>query len=62
MMELSEAMVRYRARENLKQVDAAKLARVSPQTWCSVENGHQHPSKLTEMKIRELVELKEDKV
>ena len=59
MMELSEQMLRYRARNNMKQIDAAKLAQVSPQTWCSVENGHQHPSKLTEMKIRELVEDKE---
>lgn len=59
MSELSEMMLRYRARENLKQIDAAKLARVSPQTWCSVENDHQRPSKLTEMKIRELVEPKE---
>lgn len=56
MSELSEMMVRYRARENIKQKVAAERARVSPQTWCSVENDRQHPSKLTEMKIRELVE------
>ncbi len=59
MSELSEKMVRYRARHNIKQAIAAEQANVSLQTWCSVENEQQKPSKLTEMKIRELVEEKE---
>lgn len=56
MSELKDLMFEYRVRENIKQKVAAERARVSPQIWCNIENGRQHPSKLTEMKIRELVE------
>lgn len=60
MKELEKIMLDYRARENLSQTAAAEKAGVSYQTWNSVENGKQTPTRLTESKIRNLCEKKED--
>lgn len=55
-MTLQEEMIRYRAKNRIKQAVAAQQAGVSQQTWCSVENDLQKPSKVTEAKIRLLIE------
>ena len=55
-MALQDAMARYRAERNIGQAEAAKDAGISLQTWCNVERGHQNPSRLTEAKIRLLLE------
>lgn len=60
MKELEKIMLDYRARENLSQTAAAEKAGISYQTWCMVENGNQKPSRLTEAKIRNLCERKEE--
>ncbi len=59
-MTLQELMVLYRGKERITQKELAARCGVSLQTINSVENGLQHPSKLTEQKIR-LVVGKEDK-
>ena len=59
-MELSELMVRYRAKERISQSELAKRCGVSLQTINSVENGVQTPSKVTEQKIRLVIEGGED--
>lgn len=58
-MELTELMVRYRAKHRISQEGLARLCGVSLQTINSVENGLQKPSKVTEQKIRMVVEEKE---
>ena len=55
-MTLQEMMVQYRAKHDLSQEKLAKLCGLSLQTVNSVENGLQNPSKLTEQKIRLVVE------
>lgn len=60
MEELKKIMLDYRAKEDLSQTAAAEKAGISYQTWNSVENGKQIPTKLTEFKIRNLCEKKED--
>lgn len=55
-MELKDEILRYRAKHNLSLRDMAKECGISTQTLCSVENGIQNPSKLTEGKIRILLE------
>lgn len=54
--ELGEKMVVFRARNRLSQADLAKMCGCSLQTINSVENGTQSPSKVTEAKIRLIVE------
>lgn len=60
MKDLEMIMLDYRASENLSQTAAAEKAGISYQTWCSIENGNQKPSRLTEAKIRKLCERKEE--
>lgn len=55
-MELKDMMVRYRAKNRMTQTDLAQECGVSLQTINSVENGTQTPSKVTEAKIRLVVE------
>lgn len=55
-MTLREEMIRYRAKERISQGELAKRCGVSLQTINSVENGLQTPSRVTEMKIRMIVE------
>lgn len=51
-MSIGEEMLKFRAKENISQETAAKRAGITKQTWYTVENGIQTPSKLTETKIR----------
>ena len=60
MKELEKVMLDYRASNNLSQGAAAEQAGISYQTWNSIENGKQKPTQLTETKIRNLCERKED--
>lgn len=53
---LAEKMVLYRAKHNLSQSELASKCEVSLQTINSIENGLQNPSRLTEMKIRLVIE------
>lgn len=50
-MSLQSEMLKYRAKERISQSELAKRCGVSLQTINSVENGIQHPSKVTEQKI-----------
>lgn len=60
MEKLEKIMLDYRAKNNLSQGAAAEQAGVAYSTWQTVENGRQKPSKLTEAKIRNLCERKEE--
>lgn len=53
--DLSNRMVLYRARERISQAELARRAGVTVQTVNAVENGTQHPSRLTEAKLRLVV-------
>ena len=55
-MGLCEEMVAYRAKHNISQRKAAELAKITCMTWGCVERGIQSPSKLTEKKIRMVIE------
>lgn len=55
-MTLSEQMVRYRAKERISQAELAKRCGVSLQTINSIENDVQAPSRVTEQKIRLVIE------
>lgn len=57
-MSLQEEMIRYRAKENISQTELARRCGVTLQTINSVENGNQNPSKVTEAKIRMILEEK----
>lgn len=59
IMALKEKMLEYRAKNNLSQRKAAAAAGITLQTWYSVENGYQTPSKLTEKKILLVIDGKE---
>lgn len=51
-MALRDEMVLYRAKERISQTEFAHRCGVSLQTICSVEKGQQSPSRVTEAKIR----------
>jgi len=55
-MTLSEKMIQYRAKHRITQKELADRVGVSMQTICSVENEVQKPSKVTEAKIRLVIE------
>ena len=55
-MNLCEEMLKYRAKNKISQEKAASMAGVAKQTWYSIENGLQKPSKITEMKIKLVIE------
>lgn len=61
-MDLAGEMVLYRARERINQRELARRCGISLQTVNSIENGLQNPSKVTEAKIRLVIddEEKED--
>lgn len=59
-MTLEEKMLLYRAKHNLSQTELAKKCKVTSQTIHMVESGQQKPSRLTEAKIRLVIEEKED--
>lgn len=52
---LSDAMIRYRAAEDISQRELARRCGLSIQTINAVENGIQSPSKLTRAKIEKVV-------
>ena len=55
-MTLVEEMVMYRAKERISQGELARRCGVSLQTINSIETGQQEPSRVTETKIRLVVE------
>lgn len=55
MSNLSEDMIKYRAKENISQTELAHRCGISLQTVNSVERGQQTPSRVTEEKIRLIV-------
>lgn len=55
-MELPNKMLRYRAIHRISQKELARRCGVSMQTIYSIENGLQTPSRVTEEKIRLVVE------
>lgn len=59
-MSLSEEMVLYRAKERISQTELANRCGISTQTVNSIETGIQNPSRVTEAKIRLVIEKKED--
>lgn len=59
-MTLSEKIVDFRAKYDLSQSEFAKMAKVSTQTIYNIENGYQEPSRLTEAKIKRVIEERED--
>lgn len=57
MDDLKDKMLDYRARHDLSQGELAEMCHVTKQTIWAVENGIQTPSKLTERKIRNVVDM-----
>lgn len=54
--ELAQRMLLYRARENISQSELARRTHVTLQTIHNVECGHFKPRKITEIKIRMVVD------
>ncbi len=50
-MKLEEAMIRYRAINNISQTELANRCHLTPQTINSLESGQQTPTRLTREKI-----------
>ena len=55
-MSIQDEMMRFRANNNLSQEKAAKMANITLQTWNQVELGRQNPSRMTEAKIRLVID------
>lgn len=55
-MTLQEKMVLYRAKHNISQAELAKKCNLSLQTVHCIESGIQSPSRVTEAKIRLVVD------
>ena len=55
-MSLSDEMIRYRAKKKIGQKEFAELCGLSVQTVCSIETEKQTPTKITEAKIRLVIE------
>lgn len=53
---LSRIMIAYRERTGYTQTECAAAARVSKQTWYSIEHGYQKPKPETAERIRSIVE------
>lgn len=53
---LAEKMIVYRAKHNISQIELANRCHVSSQTIYMIESGQQTPSRLTETKIRLIVD------
>lgn len=54
-MTLGEAMVQYRAKNNLTQPELAKLCKMSTMSISILERGLRNPSRLTRAKIENLI-------
>ena len=59
-MNLKDEILRYRAQENLSQVDFAARVGVSKTTIVGIELGRQSPTQKTTTKIRMVIEAKEE--
>lgn len=57
--ELIGKMLAYRARNNISQAELARRCGLTLMTVNSIENGRQSPSKLSEAKIRLVIERKQ---
>lgn len=53
--ELANKIILYRARHNLSQVEMAKRCNVTAQTISNIETGTQNPSKITVLKILQVI-------
>ena len=60
MKTLPERMIEYRARERISQSELARRCGVSLQTINSIENETQEPSKVTEVKIKLVIDEKKE--
>lgn len=59
MESLADRILAYRAKHDISAKDFAALCKLSTQTVYSIENGWQHPSKLTRLKIENVLKEKE---
>lgn len=55
MKTLAERILEYRAKYNISAATFAGLCKVTPQTIYSIENGVQTPSKITRLKIENVL-------
>lgn len=55
MESLAERILAYRAKHNISAKDFAALCKLSTQTVYSIENGWQHASKITLLKIENVL-------
>ena len=53
---LSNDILMYRAKNNISQQEMANRCRVTKQTIFNIEHGLQDPTKLTEAKVRLVIE------
>lgn len=58
-MALKDDMIKYRAKHDMPIKVCASKAGITAQTWQNVERGLQNPSRMTEGKIRLLIEEEE---
>ena len=56
LKDLQDKMLAYRAKENISQGELAARCGLTLATVNSIENGRQSPSRLTEKKIRLIVD------
>lgn len=57
---LAEDMIKYRAKNRISQRDLAAKCGLSVQTICAIETNQQTPARVTEAKIRLVIDKKED--
>lgn len=55
MKTLAERILEYRAKHNISAREFAKMCKLSLQTVYSIENGVQTPSKITRLKIENVL-------
>lgn len=55
-MDLSERIIRYRAKHRITQKEMAQRCGITPQTLCYIETGQQTPGKMTQTKIELVLE------
>ena len=55
MNELREAVIEYRAKNNITQGELAEMCKVSTPTICNIEKGVAKPSLLTRAKIYKVI-------
>lgn len=59
-MTLGEQMIFYRAKNRINQTELAKRCGVTTQTIYNIENERQNPTKLTQAKIRLVIDKEEN--